>query len=598
MKKKYLSLLLCGAFAVSAQAAGESAGSKTDVLGRHVSSVRNTPKAYVKDVKKQGGQKSDLVKSKALMKRWDEDENKKAFKTWASFEYRPDKNGTMKRTYTLNGESRTEYEYRDLMEAIEESDLVRNTFMRLYAWTEYPDNVYPESRYYYASGDEPNTCRGQDSCSLRLKTDPLYDSHGNPVMETIDFRSIASVTNSSNLPQYTYNSNIMGKNIGISFVEDGLPESRIFPNGRLRMVADCEDQINKDGALNATRVARLLYHVAPKATLYGYSSNCVDYSHYGDFVFPIGGFGQTPKIYIGNIKGGKYGSVYSKQNMALDQIIYYTRVIEFVGVGENGLHDGAFARINDLAKSVNAISVGAVRNNLEYHKTSSRTNPKYSESGASYVKPEIANFSDFLFPDETSLIFWGNSKLHSYFMQTASASAYTAATVALLLQKFPFYKWHPEVVKALLLTSSVKTISNAAQHDPDNDGKYAMGVVDGQTMFTNNRSRFWNGRNDDYFQNGDIEFTESDIKVGKKYRIAISWLNSGEFIDEVGYLPQDLDLHVYQNGHFVASSTSWDNPFEMVEFTATESADLNIRINRYKNYGGRVLLGYNLVEVN
>ena len=48
----------------------------------------------------------------------------------------------------------------------------------------------------------------------------------------------------------------------------------------------------------------------------------------------------------------------------------------------------------------------------------------------------------------------------------------------------------------------------------------------------------------------------------------------------------------------MASSTSWDNPFEMVEFTATESADLNIRINRYKNYGGRVLLGYNLVEVN
>ena len=58
MKTKYLSLLLCGAFAVSAQATGESTVSKTDVLGRHVSSVRNTPKAYVKDVKKQMNQKN------------------------------------------------------------------------------------------------------------------------------------------------------------------------------------------------------------------------------------------------------------------------------------------------------------------------------------------------------------------------------------------------------------------------------------------------------------------------------------------------------------------------------------------------------------
>ena len=362
------------------------------------------------------------------------------------------------------------------------------------------------------------------------------------------------------------------------------------------MEADCEDQINKKGSLHATRVARLLYHVAPMATLYGYSNNCAGYSHF-DFVSSVSGLGKTPNEYIENIAGGKYGSVYSTRNMTLDEIIYHTRKIEIVGVGDNGMHDAGGARINDLAKSVNVISVGAVHNNLEYHKTSSRTNPRYSETGASYVKPEIANFSDFLFPDETSLIFWGNYKLYSYFMQTASASAYTAATVALLLQKFPFYKWHPEVVKALLLTSSVKAINNASQHDPDNEDKYAMGVVDGQAMFTNNRSRFWNGRNDDFFKGGDIEFTESDIKVGKKYRIAISWLNSGEFIDEVGYLPQDLDLHVYQNGNFVTSSTSWNNPFEMVEFTATDSADVKIRINRYKNYGGRVLLGYNFVEL-
>ena len=68
MKTKYLSLLLCGAFAVSAQAADESTVSKADVLGRHVSSVRNTPKAYVKDVKKTSNQKTTSMQTRTLAK--------------------------------------------------------------------------------------------------------------------------------------------------------------------------------------------------------------------------------------------------------------------------------------------------------------------------------------------------------------------------------------------------------------------------------------------------------------------------------------------------------------------------------------------------
>ena len=80
------------------------------------------------------------------MKRWDEDENKKAFKTWASFEYRPDKNGTMKRTYTLNGVSRSEYEYTDLMDAIEESDWKEGEFVILRPASK--DNVFDFSSVF------------------------------------------------------------------------------------------------------------------------------------------------------------------------------------------------------------------------------------------------------------------------------------------------------------------------------------------------------------------------------------------------------------------------------------------------------------------
>ena len=63
MNKKYSTLFLCAAFALGAQAAEETA--KADVLGRHISNMRNTPKAYVKDVKKQVSQQ---LQSKIILK--------------------------------------------------------------------------------------------------------------------------------------------------------------------------------------------------------------------------------------------------------------------------------------------------------------------------------------------------------------------------------------------------------------------------------------------------------------------------------------------------------------------------------------------------
>ena len=188
-----------------------------------------------------------------------------------------------------------------------------------------------------------------------------------------------------------------------------------------------------------------------------------------------------------------------------------------------------------------------------------------------------------------------------YYGGTDAAASYTAATVAALLQRYPFYKWHPEVVKALLITSSIKAINNASSYDSDNEGKYAMGIPKGEAMFVNNRSRFWNGKNSDFFSSGYpgvIEFTESNINPNKKYRIAIAWLSRGSVVYDYEDIPQDIDLEVWQNGSRIGYSDSWHNSFEFTEVSPTTSADLTIKIKRYNNIGGRVLLGYNLVEVN
>ena len=150
-----------------------------------------------------------------------------------------------------------------------------------------------------------------------------------------------------------------------------------------------------------------------------------------------------------------------------------------------------------------------------------------------------------------------------------------------------------------MITSSVKPVQNAEQHDKDNvDYNVAMGIPDGNAMFEKNRSRFWNGNNEDFFDSGDqITVTETNIKPNKKYRVAIAWLSSGSYVYGAGKLPQDLDLYVYQNGEFRGQSNSWNNSFESIEFESNSDRPVTISISRYRNDGGRVLLGYNFVEL-
>ena len=95
----------------------------------------------------------------------------------------------------------------------------------------------------------------------------------------------------------------------------------------------------------------------------------------------------------------------------------------------------------------------------------------------------------------------------------------------------------------------------------------------------------------------NISFKETNITAGKKYRIAIAWLSNPDLIGSTnGEIPQDIDLMVTQ-GNDKYYSTSSGNPFEFLEFTARSGSDLTIRIIRDRNNGGRVMLGYNLYEV-
>lgn len=100
--------------------------------------------------------------------------------------------------------------------------------------------------------------------------------------------------------------------------------------------------------------------------------------------------------------------------------------------------------------------------------------------------------------------------------------------------------------------------------------------------------------------NREITFPEYDITKGERYRIAISWLTSGEFAVRYQSVAQDIDLSVWQDGVRIARSESPSNPFELVDFVARSSSPLTIKIKRYSNSSSKekVVLGYAFVSKN
>ena len=581
-------LFFCCVLALGAQAAEQSKTMKTDVLGRHVSSMSNVPKAYIKDVKKSADRKSGVAKTKSLAKVANYPTEVSIRTTYGIFEYR---NGL--KSYTLDGRSDlSESQYLSRINQIEDEDKSRISYVR--GNTSIFHTKDP-STYYFVVLNTSTFCDGNVTCTFET---------GGASHEFWDYKKLLKKTG---LNTYFHDAGYKGDGIGISFAENGAPFAGVISNNKLTMDGDCGNSY--PSVDHATNVARVLNRIAPKAPLYGYMQNCSSSTTLAA-VIPANGYYKNPKIYIGSHSYGSPGAEYIDESRDIDDYIYATRTIQFASIG-NAARDAnseMSGQASGIARGVNVISVGAVLNDKTYDITSSWKNPKLKvdtsdpESGREYVKPEIANFADILFPEDGRLsvkVKANTVKINPYFGATSSATPYTAASTALLLDRFPFYRWHPEVVKALLITSSVNKINGAEQHDKDNASfKIAMGVPDGKAMTENNRSRFWNGNNEDFFYNDEpITFTELNIEPNKKYRIAIAWLSSGTYVYKSGRLPQDLDLYVDQNGKRVGYSSSWGNPFEFVEFTSNSDRPLTITISRFRNDGGRVLLGYNLLRV-
>jgi hypothetical protein len=353
---------------------------------------------------------------------------------------------------------------------------------------------------------------------------------------------------------------------------------------------------------------------------------------------------QNDKVYMGlrvrkgQMGGSLKGKFYSNTARSLDNFIYDNRTVEIVAAGNST--DGLF---NTEAHSVNAITVGAIdpaSGNITSY--TPNVTPKYCKEGigacnnntpssgyrVGSAKPEVYNYSHFFFTDDNASYGTnadpnvkdrgrrytkGNSTYtyDPYYDGTEASAAYTAGMVSDLLATNAFYRRHPEVVKAVLLTTSAASNKNVITY-----AKLLPGRSNPIYTYMHD-SRFWVGNINDlktHYNSVGAKEIRFSVKASDfpshNFIAAISWLSSGDDINNLGKIPQDFDLYVYENDtdnvnninrdHWTAKSSSGYNAFEKVEFTAN-SEYLTFRILLYseeadsENYG-QVVLGFDLMS--
>ena len=189
--------------------------------------------------------------------------------------------------------------------------------------------------------------------------------------------------------------------------------------------------------------------------------------------------------------------------------------------------------------------------------------------------------------------------------------------VADLLTVNLFYRWHPEVVKALLMTSGDNQLQTLPAYTPATSAvpTYQTLLFDKDHQSQFHDSRYWIG---------DINLLKTHVLDSKnefrfsikrpanktKFTAAIAWLSSGNDIANLGMIPQDFDLFVYErstantndvNGVKARSTTS-TNAFEKVSFTSNAEY-LLFRIKLFSDEAnsennGQIVLGFDLAASN
>jgi hypothetical protein len=367
----------------------------------------------------------------------------------------------------------------------------------------------------------------------------------------IDNITTAMVTTGAN-QMFSFQSN-PGAGIGIYMTESGCRDPAGFAN-YLRLAGS-----NTDHSRNVSGIIRA---VSPNSFLYCRGGPALPQTA------ELAGVSGNPQIFImtrsnGDANSSQYGTL----DRDWDNFQYTHGVLHFNSAGNEGTGTGF---ISSPGKALSSVTVG------DYNHRNNNTIAPHS----SFVDPSTKNAKPELSAPGTSINAGGFTMTG-----TSMAAPHAAAISANFMSAMSFVRLRPALAKAQLMATALTAVAGGFNRVGVGGVRYPEGMGNYTAMW-------WEGANgcfDVFAVNNVISATFNISSIPRtRARVVVAWLNRGTWTydhrNDAHPIGMDFDIVVYApNGAVVGSSSSWDNPYEMVEFTPTQVGNYRLEIRRYAN---------------
>jgi len=278
--------------------------------------------------------------------------------------------------------------------------------------------------------------------------------------------------------------------------------------------------------------------------------------------------------------------VLSSLDRFYDNMVQARRRTIVVAAGNRGAIDGD---VTNPALAYNVISVGNYDvgpdclwvGDESMNPTSSYGDPV--SSNGDREKPELAAPGTLMFTTTTATPFLGDHYSGSGI--EVSGTSFSAPVVtgvtALLMQRNNALRFWPESVKAILMASALGNIEGAARLS-EKDGAGSVDATWADQLAQRSYGN-WNGQAYNCSYPLDYTFASFTLAAGERLRAVIAWDTTTSYSDYFNRPSADLDLGLFNSaGTQVANSSSWDNTYEIIDFTAPANGTFSLRVHKYR----------------
>lgn len=176
-----------------------------------------------------------------------------------------------------------------------------------------------------------------------------------------------------------------------------------------------------------------------------------------------------------------------------------------------------------------------------------------------------------------------------------SGTSYAAPMVtgmsALLMQRASSLTAWPEAVKAITMASAIHNIEGSGRLS-EKDG--AGGIVADRADDVARKTNWtWSAQTYSCSTANNLILHTFNSPAGYRLRFVIAWDNPTSYASYASRPSADLDLQIVNaSGTVVASSSSFDNTYEIVDFTTAVAGNYTVRVRKYRCDASPMYLGY------